>query len=131
MRICPDCQHAFPPPEIKIQAKASQLDILSSGKPVWLPVNRVTYARHEKPGKPPSLRVDYYSGLNSNSEWVCIEHEGYARQKAASWWANRAPGLPLPRRVDDALAVAQQLRSPSAIAVRPSGRFTEIVGARF
>ncbi len=131
VRHCPDCGHLFPPPGVKIDAKASHLDILSSGKPEWLPVTRVSYARHDKPGKPPSLRVDYWSGLSAHSEWVCIEHQGYPRQKAASWWANRAPGMPLPTRVNDALAVSERLKCPAQIAVRPSGRFTEIVGARF
>jgi DNA repair protein RadD len=131
VRQCPDCGHMFPEPQIKIDAKASTLDILSGGPPEWVPVTRVSYARHDKTGKPPSLRVDYWSGLSSHSEWVCIEHQGYARQKAASWWANRAPGLPLPRGVDEALAVSQRLKCPSQIAVRPSGRYTEIVGARF
>ena len=92
VRQCPDCGHMFPEPQIKIDAKASTLDILSGGPPEWVPVTRVSYARHDKTGKPPSLRVDYWSGLSSHSEWVCIEHQGYARQKAASWWANRAPG---------------------------------------
>ena len=91
----------------------------------------VRYARHEKPGKPPSLRVDYQSGMVSHSEWVCLEHPGYPRQKAATWWANRAAGLPLPRHVDEALAVVGRLKRPAQIAVRASGRFTEIVGARF
>jgi DNA repair protein RadD len=131
VRVCPDCGHQFPPPVVKLEARASQLDVVSAGKPEWVPVQRVTYARHEKPGKPPSLRVEYTCGLNAHREWVCIEHEGFPRQKAATWWANRAPGVPLPRRVDEALAVAGQLRSPSAIAVRPSGRYVEIVGARF
>jgi len=131
VRTCPDCGHVFPPPELKIEAKASNLDILTSGKSEWVPVTRVSYARHDKPGKPPSLRVDYWSGLTHHSEWICIEHQGYPRQKAASWWANRAQGLPLPRRVDEAIACAPKLRCPSEIAVRPSGRYTEIVGARF
>lgn len=131
VRTCPDCGHVFPPPELKIDAKASNLDILSSGKSEWVPVTRVAYARHDKPGKPPSLRVDYWSGLTHHSEWICIEHQGYPRQKAASWWANRAQGLPLPQRVDEAIACAPKLRCPSEIAVRPSGRYTEIVGARF
>jgi hypothetical protein len=33
--------------------------------------------------------------------------------------------------VDEALAVVKQLKLPAQIAVRASGRFTEIVGARF
>jgi DNA repair protein RadD len=131
VRTCPDCGHEFPPPELKIDAKASNLDVLTSGKSQWVPVTRVSYARHDKPGKPPSLRVDYWSGLTQHSEWICIEHPGYPRQKAASWWANRVQGLPLPQRVDEAIACAAKLRCPSEIAVRPSGRYTEVVGARF
>ena len=131
VRECPDCGHLFPEPQIKIEARASNLDILSGGPPQWVPVTGVNYARHEKPGKPPSLRVDYQSGLLSHSEWICLEHQGYPRQKAASWWANRAAGLPLPGRVDEALAIVKHLKLPAQIAVRASGRFTEIVGARF
>ena len=131
VRLCPDCGHAFPPPEVKLEARASRLDVVSSGKPEWLPVSRVNYVRHDKPGKPPSLRVEYYCGINAVQEWVCIEHPGYARQKAASWWANRAPGVPFPKNVDAALALMHQIRPPKEIAVRPSGRYTEVVGARF
>lgn len=131
VRECPDCGHIFPPPQLKIDTKASTLDILSNRNSQWVPVTRVSYAKHDKPGKPPSLRVDYWSGLAHHSEWICIEHTGYPRQKAASWWANRAPGLPLPKRVDDALACAQQLKCPAEIAVRSSGRYMEVVGARF
>ena len=131
VRECPDCGHLFPPPRVQLDAQASTLDVLSSGKSQWLPVTGVKYARHDKPGKPPSLRVDYLTGLCSHSEWVCFEHPGYARQKAVSWWARRAPGLLVPQLVDEALALRTRLRPPAEIAVRPSGRFTEVVAARF
>lgn len=131
VRECPDCGHRFPPPAPKIEPRASQLPILSTRRPEWVPVTRVSYQRHEKPGKPPSLRVDYWCGLASHSEWVCLEHGGYPRRKAAAWWSERAPTLPLPARVEDALACVNQLRCPAEIAVRPSGRFTEVVAARF
>ena len=131
VRTCPDCGHAFPPPQPKLEAWASTLDVVSNPKPQWVAVTEVRYARHEKPGKPPSLRVDYWSGLTQHSEWVCLEHPGYARQKAVTWWALRAPGLPVPGRVEEALRLADRLRSPAQIAVRAQGRYTEIVGARF
>ncbi len=131
VRLCPDCGHVFPLPELKIVPRASALQVVSSGRPSWLPVTRVSYARHDKPGKPPSLRVEYWCGINTHSEWVCLEHGGYAKQKAADWWARRVPGVPLPGSVDAALAVVCQLRPPKAIAVRPSGRYTEVVDARF
>lgn len=131
-RVCPDCQYVFPPPKPNIVPVASTLDILTRvGPPEWVDVTQVHYARHDKPGKPPSLRVDYSCGLSSHREWICVEHSGYPRQKAATWWAARAPGLPLPGSVEEALALAGRLRRPSQIAVRPSGRYTEVVAARF
>ena len=114
-----------------LEAKASTLEVVSNPKPQWIKVSRVGYARHDKPGKPPSLRVDYWSGLTHHSEWVCIEHPGYARQKAVAWWTQRAPGLPVPVSVEDALQHADQLRCPAQIAVRAQGRYTQVVGVRF
>jgi DNA repair protein RadD len=130
VRECPDCGHRFPPPEIKLAATASTLAILSNMRPQWLEVSRVAFSRHEKPGKPPSLRVDYYCGLTRHSEWICFEHTGYAREKAAAWWRVRSNG-PVPATITEALAVSDLLPRPSAIQVRPSGRFTEIVNYRF
>jgi DNA repair protein RadD len=131
-RECPECGHAFPPPAPMIEARASTLEVLSSlVKPEWVAVSQVCYARHEKPGKPPSLRVEYWCGLSAHHEWICVEHAGYPRQKAATWWAARAPGTALPKSVDEALQHAPALRQPAEIAVRPSGRYTEVVAARF
>lgn len=129
-RECPDCGHLFPAPQPQIAAQASALDVISGGPAQWVPVTDVRYRRHAKPGKPPSLRVDYHCGLAMHSEWVCFEHPGYPRQKATDWWAKRAPS-PAPTRVEDALAQVARLRRPAAIAVRPDGRFTQVVGARF
>ena len=52
------------------------------------------------------------------------------RPKAVAWW-RAGPRAPVPRTVDEALARADELRQPVQIAVRPSGRFTEVVHARF
>jgi len=131
VRTCPDCGHAFPAPQPKLEPQASALAVVSSHQLQWLDVSRVSYARHDKPGKPPSLRVDYWSGLNRHQEWVCLEHAGYARLKAQAWWQRRAPGMALPRGVDEALRQAEQLQCPAQIAVRAQGRYTQVVGARF
>ena len=127
---CPDCGHVFPAREVKIAPTAATLPVLSP-KVQWLPVHGVSYSRHDKLGGLPSLKVTYSCGLKSYSEWVCIEHQGYARQKAADWWRKRAPGCPVPLTVDQAIAEAARLAHPSAISVRPSGRYVEISGHRF
>jgi DNA repair protein RadD len=131
-RVCIDCGSEFAPPEAaKLEATATTRPILSTGQPVWVDVGTVSYHRHEKPGKPPSLRVDYHCGLVRHHEWVCLEHGGYAGSKATQWWSRRAGGDRPPVTVDDALRRAAQLRQPLQIALRPNGRFTEVVNARF
>lgn len=73
-------------------------------------VRRVYYSIHVKRDAPPdaprSMRVDYEVGFHdTRSEWVCLEHSGYARQKAEAWWRMRSC-LPVPDNVDDAVALA-------------------------
>lgn len=127
---CPDCGYVFPAREVKIAPTAATLPVLSP-KQQWLPVTGVSYSRHDKAGGRPSLKVTYSSGLATYSEWVCLEHQGYARQKAAEWWRKRAPGCPVPLSVAEALAQTSRLARPSDISVRPSGRYLEISGYRF
>jgi len=127
---CPDCGYVFPAREVKIAPTSATLPVLSP-KVQWLPVHGVSYSRHDKLGGQPSMKVTYSCGLKSYSEWVCIEHQGYARQKAAEWWRKRAPGCPAPLSVDEAILQAGQLARPSAISVRPSGRYVEVSGYRF
>ena len=130
-RQCLACPYLFPPREVSIDATASLLPIMSPVRPEWVDVSAVTYHRHDKPGKPPSLKVHYHCGLLRHQEWVCLEHEGYPRQKAVSWWRQRAHNDDVPTSVDEALVRADELRQPLQIAVRPNGRFTEVAYARF
>ena len=128
---CPDCGYVFPAREVKIAPTAATLPVLSPKTPQWLQVSGVSYSRHDKLGGLPSLKVTYSCGLTSYSEWVCIEHQGYARQKATEWWRKRAPGCPVPLSVDEAIAQTARLARPSDISVRPSGRYFEISDHRF
>ena len=87
----------------------------------------MAYARHEKPGKPTSMRVTYRCGLARHSEWICFEHKGYPREKAGRWWVQRARDSAIPSTVEEALARTVDLPTPRSIQVRPMGRYTEIV----
>ncbi|MDP2357431.1 MAG: helicase-related protein, partial [Beijerinckiaceae bacterium] len=128
---CPDCGHVFPAREVRIAPSASTQEILSARSAQWLDVSEVFYSRHEKPGRAPSLRVDYRCGLVTHSEWVCLEHEGYARRRAHAWWRQRMAGAQPPATVNGALRLASSLQRPTGIFVRPSGRYTEVVNHRF
>jgi len=131
-RHCIECDHEFPPPVVKVAPHAASNALLSTQiQAAWCDVTGVTYVRHEKPGKPASLRVTYECGLARHSEWVCFEHTGFPRDKAVGWWRRRAGNLPPPATVDAALEHLDHLRRPIAIQVRPAGQYTEIAAARF
>jgi DNA repair protein RadD len=131
-RHCIECDYEFPPPVVKVAPKAASDALLSTQiQAAWCDVTDIGYARHEKPGKPASLRVIYECGLIQHSEWVCFEHTGFPRDKALSWWRRRAPELPPPMTVNEALAQQHHLRRPIAIQVRPIGQYTEITAVRF
>lgn len=132
IRHCIECDYEFPPPEVKVAPQAASNALLSTQQQaVWCDVTGIDYARHDKPGKPASMRVTYECGLTRHSEWVCFEHTGFPREKAVSWWRRRAENLPTPATVDDALTRVSALRRPIAIQVRPTGQYTEITAARF
>jgi DNA repair protein RadD len=133
VRECPHCGHEFPEPQPELQARASKAAILSSQiEAEWVPVMHVAYRRHQKPGKPDSMRVEYVCGLATHREWVCLEHGGYPREKAVKWWRRRLPGSRVPTTVGEALNRAdQELPKPAQIAIKPSGKHTEIVDAWF
>ena len=124
--VCPDCGYEFPPPENqKHEAKASDEGILT-GQVIdtEYSVQDVFYAVHTKRGAdedaPKTMRVTYQVGLNDfQSEWVCPEHTGWARQKFAKWWHRRSnDSLPdtAQRAVD--IAEAGGVASTRRITVR-------------
>lgn len=156
VKACPECQELVPIKDLmcrscgyiwpsermmestpdngpKHSAQAADAPILSRDIPRivnWHDVDDVHYSMHTKANKPPSMRVDYTCGMAVFSEWICVEHTGYARQKAARWWFDRAKEN-APSSVDDALQVSDRLPVPSAIEVDETGRFADIKSYRF
>ncbi len=134
--VCPECQFAFPPKELKHGSKASSEGVITGeSKEHIYEVKEIRYASHTKRGTapgdaPPTLRVDYSIGWNKwQSEWVCIEHQGFARKKALGWWGARTT-IPMPETVDKALDIARAggLASPTSITVRETtGDYNRIV----
>ncbi len=123
---CPDCGHEFPPPEKrKHDATASAEDILSGQVTITeYEVKEIFYAVHHKKGAPDTaprtMRVDYRIGFNLfQSEWICFEHDGFARVKAEGWWERRSD-LPCPKTAAEAveLAEAGELAETKSITVR-------------
>ncbi|GAB6188158.1 DEAD/DEAH box helicase [Thermopirellula anaerolimosa] len=110
---CPECGYEFPPPERqKHDARAGTAGVLSGQvTDTEYEVLDIRYSVHTKrdapPDAPKTMRVDYYIGkFTSVSEWVCFEHDGYARWKAEKWWQRRSPD-PVPDTAERAVEIAE------------------------
>lgn len=126
-----DCGHKWPigTPIDKLTQASRDAILTSQIEPEWLDVNSVTYRIHEKPGRPDSLRVNYLCGMTMHSEWVCIEHGGFAERKARQWFDQRT--IEWPETTSRAFNERHSYPTPSAICIRKRGRYTEIIDYRF
>jgi DNA repair protein RadD len=135
--VCPACGHVFPPRQHSQHEANAGTEAVLSDQPTRSEheVTDTFYAVHTKRGAPPdaprSMRVDYRVGFNQYvAEWVCVEHTGYARQKAEHWWRVRS-SEPVPSTAEAAVEVAQAgaLAPTLKITVerRPDDRFDRIV----
>jgi len=130
---CPQCGYVFPPSDRqKHEATATQAGILSGQASedtheVMDLFFRVHRKKDAAPDAPKSMRVDYQLGLNLwQSEFICFEHTGFARQKAEMWWQQRSSD-PVPDSAEQAVALANagSLRATHAITIR------SVAGERF
>jgi DNA repair protein RadD len=136
-RECPGCGLEFPAPAIRHERESSEENILSDEAPrsVWRKVSSVEYGAHEKNSRR-SLRVRHHverereSEPNEISEWVCLEHEGFARAKAVKWWGERGGERPFPATVEEALRRSGELREPTEILTQREGRYWRVVAWR-
>jgi DNA repair protein RadD len=110
---CPQCGHPFPPPQRAEHApKASSAGVLSGQitdveYEVLDTVYRVHTKRDAAEDDPRTMRVDYRIGLKDwHSEFICLEHSGFAFHKAKRWWRERSPD-PIPDSIEQAVAIAE------------------------
>jgi DNA repair protein RadD len=139
---CQECGLEFPSRELNHAGQADTETPILSEPEYWI-VEEVYYAIHEKKKKsdgPLTMRVDYVcqpvngeGNLSSKqiSEWVCIEHEGFAWKKAAAWWKARSIA-PMPATVEEAVELARcgALAAPDRITTQRDGRWYRILSAR-
>lgn len=86
------------------------------------PVTKTQYVEHysSRSGKH-SLRVIYKTPTINLTEYVCFDHDGYARRKAVEWWLERTAITPAPVSTKQAflLTKACQIGEPTTIKYEP------------
>lgn len=133
---CPECGELFPAPKPDIDQEHSKKALLSNQNlPELEDVIDWEFAPHNKPGKPTSLKVTYLApGILPRaivSEWVCFEHEGFARQKAHQWWLGHSGKAPAPSGILEAIDRIEELELPSQIEVIKEGKYYRITRRYF
>jgi len=140
---CPECGHEFPPPQPqRHEAEPDENGTLVAGAPHptggierW-DVESTTYRRHEKRGNPLNenpftLCAEYTCGWRKwVREWICFEHQGYARVKAERWWKERGGAAPVPTTVAEALQRQRELRPVTTVTVDVRGEYPELRSVR-
>ena len=128
VRICAHCGAEFPR-QVKIRHSASTDELIKSGeiKTEVFKVDRVTYVRHAKDDRPPTIQISYFCGLRMFREWICLEHVGYAGKKSRDWWRKRAQTMNPPILTSDALERIDELRTPSHIRVWLKTKYDEVL----
>jgi len=131
VRECVNCGFVFPK-QNKITVKASNAELIKRRQDSVkeLKVKSIIYSRHTKATTCDSLKVTYVCGLRMFSEYVCLEHDGYARHKAKIWWEERC-NFPVPDSIDEALELTQDLKEPKSIVVDTFPKYPEITGYVF
>lgn len=134
---CIDCGFKFPEPErIKHKTEASNAAVLSDQKAganqAEVPITRVEYDLHMKPGAPDSMRVEYWNSIRVVArEWVLFNHDGNARRRAERWWMDRTHIDAIPRTTADALEWLAYdkriLKTPSALILAKNGKYHDII----
>ncbi len=146
---CPDCGYIFPIIDLyKHTTRADNAPVMSSEQGEWFDIDEVTYEKHpgrkiveddgEITQKPDTLKVTYLSGGRIFREWVCINHDGFARRKAKAWIEKRMvfeDGQPIEERyalieafsIQNAVTIPDILLAPSQIRIRRNGKYDEIV----
>jgi DNA repair protein RadD len=128
---CPDCGHVFERDvEKNIRKSADAVPILSTSEPEWVRVTKRTFFRHEKPGGTPSIRVEYLCGMVVHKEWICPEHEGYARAKFERFWKEHGGSRDYPYSIDETLDRIGELRETTEIRIKANGKHWDITGRK-
>lgn len=113
------CGHIFSKASC-VAPKATTAPIIS--EPEILEVDSFHRKIHRKEGSPEILRIDYMCGIRTISEYLCLEHPGYAQVKAREKW-KMLGGKPT---YSCAEALLQPLEVPARIEVVKEGKWDRV-----
>jgi len=114
--------------EVKFAEEAATDELIKIDEPVVkvFKVDSITLDIHEKDGSPPMVKVSYYCGYKSYSEFICVEHTNFAGRKARTWWKARTE-LPMPATSAEAIQLMDKLAAPTHLRMHMNKKYPEIL----
>ncbi|MGK0419193.1 MAG: DNA repair protein RadD [Candidatus Pseudothioglobus sp.] len=128
VKFCPDCNHEFQF-QHGLSSQAANIELVQTGKALWLNLDSINYSIHKKFGSPSSIKVTYNAEGVTISEFVCIEYKGYAKHKANHWVKFR--GGELCETAKELLDQSKLLKIPTRIQIQKKGNYNTIKNAEF
>lgn len=125
---CTCCGSEFEISNEKLQDTAGTTALMVNGVPQYetFTVNQILYDRYSKPGKSTTLKVSYQCGMQMFQEWIAFENPA-AAFRTKDWFRQRSNVEPVPRTVDEILALTPYFREPKQITVHVNKRYPEII----
>jgi len=144
VRVCPECgvynaasarqcfncgcEFEF---KTKLQSEASSIELIRTDTPIieTYEIDKVFYHYHlsKKDNAKPCMRIQYIAkgGMQDFTDWVFLDHPGFAGHKARDWWRERhgyepptpETCAPFKSATEAALSICGQLRVPKRISV--------------
>jgi len=131
-RTCQYCGYEFPEQEIKHDATASTADVIDRAPPTKeIFVQGVRFLVHKKRHMPDSMRVEYEIASGFAKEWVCIEHKGFAGERARFWWKKMTGNIKYPATVAEAIDRSDEIKKVTHVTIKADGKYIRIIGHRF
>lgn len=118
-RKCPDCGYMFDMNDPAVFGLASEEDVMGTGEPKVedYPVTMVNYSLFSREGKPDSIKVIYYVGLQFYYAWLNPEIQGPARKLYEAWWNRASGGTEPPADCAEFIQRRSELAQPATIKV--------------
>lgn len=144
-QICSVCQNSI---DKAIQEGKSLKNSCVKAEKYWWKVDEVEYNLHrpKDENKNPSLRVVYKCQREVNDdliggkvmlrgrfmEWICFEHEGFAKNRAVKWWQESSKSI-CPDSIIEAeeLIARGAIREPFLILTQEDGKWQRIIQRKF
>jgi hypothetical protein len=93
-------------------------------------VRGIEFGEHHKPGKLPSLRLDFQTSSIRISEWLAFEAGPGARHFAGEKWRKLGGRDPIPATANEAVRRRHELNAIAAIGVRREGGYWRVKSLR-